>query len=464
MPDTASSSSTRRSRAEVVVIGAGLAGLTAAWRLRQQGVHDVRVLEARDRVGGRTLTEQQPGSVPLDLGAQWVGPSQTRVLALAQEMGIDTFPSPAGGRHIMLMDGRRHVYRGLFPLRQSRVGFDFVAAATRLELLARRIDAHDPWSCAKALDLDALSFGDWLRQHLKTPQARTLFEIASGLTMGGDPDELSLLWVLHHLKGAGGWAPLLSVKGGAQDRRFVQGAQSVSTRLAERLSPCLSLAQPVRRVAWHEGGVQVHCDGEVIEARRVIVAMSPVDRQRISFEPALPAPVAQLNERMTLFKGIKVQLVYGSPFWRKQGLSGQALSDSGIAPVTFDNSHPERPQGVLVAFVAGKTGPSAILPSERELGDENARRDAVVACMVRYFGEEARHPLAYVEKDWRDEAWSSGCIPAMQPGVLTQTGAQAGENVGPIIWAGTEMAERWGGYMDGAVRSGEHAAAQVVAH
>jgi monoamine oxidase len=444
---------------DVLVVGAGLAGLTAAWRLRQQGVSRLRIVEARERVGGRTLTEVWCDGLPLDLGAQWIGPDQTRITALAAELGLATFPTPSSGRHVMVLDGQRHVYRGLFPLRRTRVGLDFVRAAAQLEWAARQVPAGDPWSARGAAALDARTLGEWLDGRLRTPQARALFDILSGLTLGGDPADLSLLWVLQHLRSAGGLSPLITVQGGAQDRRFLEGAQAVCQRLAHHLSPWLMLGAPVRRVVWQgDAGARVLCGERWIAARRVIVAMSPNDRQRLCFEPALPAPIEALQARMSLFKGIKVQAVYERPFWRDAGLSGQSLNDRGIAPLSFDNSHPHRPEGVLVTFVVGKSGPGPLMPSEAQLADPAMRRTGVLASLCEAFGPAAAHPLAVVEQDWREEAWSSGCIPAMAPGVLTATGAAAQADVGPLIWAGTEMAHRWGGYMDGAVRSGERAA------
>jgi monoamine oxidase len=446
---------------DVIVIGAGLAGLTTAWRLMQGGMRKVRILEARDRVGGRTLTENG-ASGPMDMGAQWVGPSQHRILQLASELGLRTFASPYRGRHIMLLDGERHVYRGVFPLKRWDVGLDFLQAALRLEWAARKVPVREPWSAPEARTLDHMCLGDWLRQHTRTEGAKALFRVASGLTLGGDPDDLSLLWVMQHVRRAGGFVPLLTVHGGAQDRRLVDGAQSVSQGLARRLSGLVQTTSPVERICWDERGATVQAGGRAWRARQVVVAMSPADRARIQFDPPLPEANAQLHERMSLFKGLKVHLVYDRPFWRDQGLSGQALSDIGPAPVVFDNSRPDRPEGVLVSFVAGKTGADPMLPTSEQLTDATLRRQAVIAAMVRCFGPQAATPREYVEKDWRDEPWSAGCIPAMAPGLITDTGAQAVQAVGPFIWAGTETADRWGGYMDGAVRSGEVAARQII--
>lgn len=442
----------------VAVIGAGLSGLTAALRLVQAGEDSVVVFEARERVGGRTLNQPIPGDQFVENGGQWVGPTQHRVLALAEEMGMRTFRTFDRGRNVMVLGGKRHVYRGPFPLSALGASADFVRGAAKLQVAAWRVDRKKPWTSANAQALDAMTFDDWLRRNIKTPEARALFEVISGLTLGGDPADLSLLWVLQHLRSAGGLLQLITVRGGAQDRRFVGGSQELSLRIAKKLNGHVRTESPVERIEWDQNSARIHTRGGVVVAKKVIIAMSPPDRQRIRFEPALPAAQVELGRRMTMFKGIKAHIVYDKPFWRDDGLSGQALSDCGPAPITFDNSHPESPRGVLVAFMAGKASHSCLAPSERELANPQARREGLIECLVRYFGEKARAPIDYIEKDWRDDVYSAGCIPTMPPGVLTELGPQIDETTESMIWSGTETSHIWGGYMDGAVRSGEHAA------
>lgn len=447
---------------DIAVIGGGLSGLVAAHRLMQSGVPSLLVLEAKDRVGGRTLNEAAAGG-HVESGGQWVGPSQTRVLALARELGIGTFKTYHSGRHVMVLGGQRRTHRGALPWSFWRPGMDFAKAAAKLQWAAWRVSRDTPWRARHAQLLDRTSLRDWVLQHTRTEEARALFYVVSGLTLGGDPADLSLLGVLQHIQSAGGLAPLVSVHGGAQDSRFVGGSQSLSQTLAQRLGSRLRLSTPVTRVDWHDGVATIHAGEQRVRARRVIVAMSPADRRHITFTPELPAPEQALAERMDMFKGLKINVVYRRPFWRDQGLSGQALSDVGPAALAFDNSPHDGSVGTLVTFVAGKSSDVNVAPTERQLADPAARRAAVLDCMARYFGEEARQPLDYIEKDWREEAHTAGCIPTWPTGLLTEVGPHLSPSTGPIIWAGTESSHIWGGYMDGAVRAGERAAKLATA-
>lgn len=447
---------------DVAIVGGGLSGLVAAHRLVQAGMDAVLVLEAKDRVGGRTLNEAAAGG-HVESGGQWVGPSQTRVLALARELGIGTFKTYHRGRHVMVLNGQRHTHVGAMPWPFWRCGMDFTQAALKLQWAAWRVHRDTPWRARQARQLDQTSLRDWINRHTRTAEARALFDVVSGLTLGGDPADLSLLGVLQHVRSAGGLAPLLSVQGGAQDSRFVQGSQSLSQALAHRLGQRLMLNSPASRIDWQDGLATVHVGDRRVRARRVIVAMSPPDRQHIAFTPKLPAPEQTVAERMDMFKGLKINVVYRRPFWREQGLSGQALSDAGPAPVTFDNSPHAGGLGALVTFVAGKTGDSSVAPTEHQLNDPVARKAAVLDCLVRYFGEAARAPLDYIEKDWREEPHTAGCIPTWPTGLLTQVGPHLRPSTGPLIWAGTESSHIWTGYMDGAVRAGEEAARLATA-
>ena len=153
---------------------------------------------------------------------------------------------------------------------------------------------------------------------------------------------------------------------------------------------------------------------------------------------------------------IKMYLTYDRPFWREGGLNGQVASDEGPIKVTFDNTPPGYARGVILGFIEGNDA--------REWAHRTAdeRRQAFVDCLVRYFGQEASHPLEYLERDWMAEEFSRGCYGAhFAPGVWTAYGPALTEPIGPIHWAGTECSPVWNGYMEGAVRSGEAAALSV---
>jgi monoamine oxidase len=245
------------------------------------------------------------------------------------------------------------------------------------------------------------------------------------------------------------------VAGGAQESRVVGGSQRLATGLAERLGVVRS-GVPVRRVAQDDDSVTVEADGFSVRGRRAVIATPPVLAGRFEYEPALPPWRDQLTQRLPMGSVIKCMAVYDEPFWRPQGLTGQATADVGPVQLTFDNTPPSGRPGVLLAFVEGAHA--------RELArcSPTDRRAAVVAGIVRCFGPAAAAPTEFLEVDWAAEPFSGGCYGALlAPGVLTQFGPALREPCGRIHWAGTETATVWAGYMDGAVRSGERVAIEV---
>lgn len=449
-------------RSDVIVVGGGISGLTSAYRLRQSGL-SVRVLEAAGRVGGRTKSGRSETGVMIDGGGQWIGPGQDRVAALAKELGAETFLTHHKGRGIMHMNGRRRTHPHELQVAFPGIGLDFAQAAVRLQLLAWRVDRDRPWTARRAAELDEQTLHDWLQHNVRTQGARDLFEILAGMTLGGDPRELSVLAAVHHMRAAGSLLRLMSIDYGAQKLRFVDGAQTLSLRIADELGDAVTLNAPVERIEQTDRAVTVRSGAGEFEADRAIVAMSPPDRSKIDFAPALPAAETQIGEQTSAFKAIKIHLVYPRPFWRDDGLSGHAVSDRGPAPLCFDNSPPDASAGVLATFVAAGEFESRLAPTPEQLNDPDVRRAAVIQCMVDFFGAEAAEPLEYIEQDWRDEPYLAGCIPTVPPGVLTRLAPNAGVRHGNVFWAGTEQAHIWNGYIDGAVRAGEDAAAGIAA-
>jgi monoamine oxidase len=437
--------------ADVVVVGGGLAGLTAARAVVDAGAEAI-VLEARDRVGGRTLNQDIGDGKVVEAGGQWIGPTQDRLAALSAELGIARFATFGDGEHLAEMGGRIRRYRGSIP----KVGVpglvDFGQAQLRLDRMARRVPLAAPWLTPPRWDEQ--TFASWMRRNLRTRHGRALMETVVEAVWAAEPAELSLLHVLFYIHSAGGLDPLISTEGGAQQDRFVGGSQLISLRLAERLGERVRLGLPVREIAHGAGGVSVGG----VRARRAIVAIAPALAGRIAYDPPLPALRDQLTQRIPLGAVVKCNAVYSEPFWRADGLTGQAGSDRGPAKVVFDNSPPDGTPGVLLAFLEGRAA--------RELGARPAaeRREAVLGTLVRLFGPRAARPDAYHEQLWAQEEYTRGCYGCgMPPGAWSQFGSALRAPVGPLHWAGAEYAERWSGYMDGAVRSGEQAAAAVLA-
>lgn len=441
---------------DVVVIGGGLAGLTAARRLGEAGISSVAVVEARERVGGRTVNLDLGLGEVVEGGGEWIGPSQDRIAALADEVAVARFPAFYDGSTTYDIQG--HVSRGLLPDFSAGQFWDFLRVARRLDGMAKALPRGRGWEASNGAELDGVSLGGWLRQNDATPWTHAVFKLITRAIIAGYPDRVSLLWFLNYASSAGGVLPLLLNDGGAQDLRFEGGSQLVSIRVAEALGDRVHLGRPVERVVDLPGQpVVVHTRSGRLQARRVVVAMMPADLLRIRFEPALPARRMALNTgwaRLCRLPIVKASVLYATPFWRQEGLNGAMQSDHGPVQLIFDNSPQDGSIGVLTCFLS--------ITEALALVDGRTRQAELTKVLVRYFGEGAARVTGYVEKDWATDPWSTGCITPLPPGLLSQAGAALREPVGRVHWAGTETSDIWGGFMDGAVRSGERAAAEVV--
>jgi monoamine oxidase len=444
--------------ADVVVVGAGLAGLTAARDVQAGGASAV-VLEARDRVGGRTLNERvgDGDTDVVEVGAQWIGPTQDRLAALAKSLGVETFPTYEDGAHLVEYGGSVKPFTGELPWLGPHVFADLGQAMFRIERMAKRIPLDAPWDAPGADRLDSQTVRSWMRRNVLTPAGRSMLELAVEAVWAVEPEEISMLHLLFYTRSGYGLESLLGNEGGAQEARFVGGSQIISLKLAERLGDAVRLSSPVRRIEHGPDGVTVHADGVTARGRRAIVAVPPPIAARIAYDPPMPGLRDQMTQRMIQGSVVKVMAVYDAPFWREDGRSGFALSDAGPAKITYDNSPPGGSPGVLLGFLEGDNARRlGALPAEE-------RHRAVLDGFARLYGERARRPERVVERVWADEEWTRGCYGCyMAPGGWTKFGRALREPVGPIHWAGAETSTVWNGYMDGAVRSGEEAAAAVL--
>lgn len=442
-------------RCDVAIVGAGLAGLTAARRLHAAG-RSVLVLEARDRVGGRTES-RRVGDEVLDLGGQWIGPAQHRVRDLADELGLARFDQHHRGDKLLEIDGRVRRYRGLVPSIGPLGLVELGRAMLEVDALGAGVPLAHPWEARHATRWDRQSVATWSRRMLRTREARACFDVAVRAVFAAEPAELSFLHFLTYMRAGGGFEAVTSVAGGAQEQRFAAGAQALSEALGEPLRDRLRLEQPVRAIEQSGKGVVVRAASTTVHAQRVVVAIPPALAGRIDYRPTLPVRRDQLTQRMPMGSVIKLLAVYERPFWRDRGLSGELVSDDGPIGLALDDTGPDG-QPAVVAFVLGDHARRLSPRPERE------RRDAALAALSRLLGPEAARPTAFAQKDWLSDRWSLGCYAGLLPaGAVVPFGPALRAPCGRIHWAGTETATAHMGYMDGAIESGERAAREVSA-
>lgn len=438
-------------------MGAGLAGLSAARALTASGA-DVVVLEARDRVGGRIHSVVEDGGRLIEYGGQWVGPTQDRVLGLISEFGLDTFAQYADGDNIQATGGTLLRYNGAIPTGDPLQAADLIEAMVEMTTHAMDLDPAAPWAHPLAETLDSMTLETWIAAQPYGDGAKEWIRLLSRALFPAEPGEISVLHALFYLRSGGGPEKMIGIVNSAQETRITAGAQQIALRMAAPLGDRVRLARPVHRIEQSGQRVTVHYDGGVIGARRAIVAIPPALASRIRYSPAMPGLRDQLTQRSFMGAVIKVHVFYDRPFWREDGLSGHVTSDQGLLRLTFDQTHPDGSEGALVGFVDSRLAFAASRMTPQE------RRAAVVSDLVRIFGSRAQAPAGYYERSWLEEEWSRGCYTGMMtPGTWSTLGPALREPVGLIHWAGTETAVVWNGYMDGAIRSGEDAAAAVLA-
>jgi monoamine oxidase len=441
---------------DAVVVGAGLSGLTAARELEAAGA-SVVVLEARQRVGGRLLGQRVGDGAVVDLGGEYFGPLGTKIIEAARSVDVPEQRVNDQGDKLLELGGRVRRYKGYIPNAGALVLADAAQGLYRFERMVAQVPPEAPWTARRAIDWDSQTLATWVKRNFATRGARELFEMATEAIWCASSADFSLLHALFYSRSYESFEYLGSVRRGSQERRFQGGAVAIPERIAGALGDRVALGCPVRRIAQAGGRVTVTGDGFAVEARRAIVALPPVMAGRIDYSPALPGRRDQLVQRLNPGSALKYVAVYERPFWREAGLCGQATSTQGPLAAIFDTVPAGGNCAVIGGFGGGRTA--------RRLAElpERARREAVLDQFARLFGERARTPDEFHEKNWSDDPWARGCYNAIATtGALTAFGPALRKPVGRIHWAGAETGIHANGSMGGAVDAGERAAAEAI--
>jgi monoamine oxidase len=446
-------------KADFIVIGAGISGLHAASLLKQQGKH-VIVLEARDRVGGRSLNHQFNNGDLVDIGGQWIGPGHDRMYELAKQHNIRTYPLYNRGKNLIRFKSAITKYSGTIPKlslwHKLQVGW----ILWRFDKLANSIDPKAPYEHKKASKWDSVTVQTWLERNSFSRVARKIFTIVIKAVFTVEPKEISMLHALFYAKSNSSLEYLISIDDGAQQDRIHNGTQGICLAIAKQMTNEIKLEHPVRQVRHNDDGVIVMCrNDEIFSAPKLIFAIPPNRLLRIEFDPPFPGIKDQMWQRMPAGSCIKCVAQYETPFWRDENLSGQSigLDDDLLVNVTFDNTEKGKASGLLMGFIEGDSARHWGQKSDEE------RKQAVLSSFAKYFGEKALSPIDYIDKDWSNEEWTRGCYTAtFGVGGWTEFGPHLATPVGSIHFAGTETASKCNGYFEGALQAAERVVDEVI--
>ena len=448
-----------RIEADVCVVGAGYAGLTAAWRLHGEG-RSVVVLEARDRVGGRVWTQDRPDGGVFERGGGWIAPKHDAFRGLLNEFGIGTYKTYDAGHHLLIGEGKVRKYKGLIPKISPWAVISIARAQLKLDRLAKQVPLEAPWTAKKAAEWDATPISSWIeRSQISSGIARDLFECATrGLFTAenglGDVSFLHLLYLIHS---HGSINTLFSIRNGSQDSLIEGGAGRAARAIADALGSSVRLSAPVTRIAHSSDRVSVESAELTVDARHAVVAVPPELAGVIEWDPVLPDDRRALYSNFVAGPESKALLVYDEPFWRADGFSGQTAGPGTAAEVTLDASPSSGTPGVIASFTFGPVA------KRFDSLDAAVRRKAVIDELAARLGPRAAEPLDYIETVWFEEPWTRGCSMAhLPPGILTRYGHLLREPLDTVHFAGTETASISHGAIDGAIRSGERAAAEIL--
>jgi monoamine oxidase len=456
---------------DVLIIGGGLSGLSAGNYLFDNNLKNFLILEARDRVGGRTCTiDYKQHSV--DVGGAYVGPFQNRILRLAREFNIRTYCINNKGKNVLtLSNGHRSEYTGTIPTSMGVFALlDLNYLLCRTQELCEQISNLTPWSNEDlSRKYDGITIEDWLQTLAETEEAKEVYRAAARSILCVESNEVSMFAWLSYVNNGLGIMRLCEIENGAQERKFYGGSQQISNRLHEKLGfNRVLLNHVVKHIQWSStlDFIKITCDNnQVFSCRHVIIALAPSLYKTIQFEPELPAKKREATERMYMGSIIKTITVFKRPYWKENGFSGSVLNTShepNLVIFSLDDSSDEHQFYAIMGFV--------VADSSRKWAKQtrDERRQAICEQYARAFqcNDMLTGCCDYIEQNWSAEQFSGGCYTDIMPkdvlsSLREQLCTSCGNN-GQLIFAGTELATRFSGYMDGAVQAGERAAFEVI--
>ncbi|MDP3392329.1 FAD-dependent oxidoreductase [Sediminibacterium sp.] len=441
---------------DAIVVGAGYAGLAAGLALQKAG-KNILVVEARNRCGGRILTEYFSEQDYTDLGGQWIGPGHERMYQLAAEFGVETFHTYDSGKSTLLFHNKLKHYKGLIPPLPLFALLSLDRALSKINKLAKTIDLAHPYQSLHAAKWDAMSLQDWMNMQMKNETARKMFAVATEAVFATDASNISFLHALFYIKSNTNFDFLMNVDKGAQQDRIKGGAQSICIKMAAALGDSIQYEKVVTHIHQDEQGVMVSGDGFSFKADQCIVAIPPAVSTEINYTPAVPETQWQLMRASFMGTVVKCYAVYPSPFWRKQFKNGLVAAPDELTSLVFDNSPFNGSKGILMGFSLAEKAKQLMQH------DQATRKEIVKAGFIKMFGPEAANIEYYTDKSFTEESFTKGCYAGMfPPGILTQLQTSLTTPFHRIHWAGTETSIQFNGYMEGAVRSGERAAREII--
>lgn len=446
---------------DVIVIGGGISGLSAAKLLKESGINVV-LLEAQNRVGGRTHTIRNKEVQYVDVGGAYVGPTQNRLLRIAKELGVQTYKVYLNGHLVQRAKGKSYKFHGAFPPAYNPLVYlDYNNFMRTMDQWGSEIPADSPWKAPHAKEWDNMSMREFIEKVCWTSAARKFAELFVNLVVTAETQQVSTLWFLWYVNICGGTTRIFSTDNGGQERKFVGGSGQISEKIMNLLQDRVKLERPVIRLDQSGENVIVETlNHEIYQSKFVISAIPPVLSTKIHFTPELPPVRNQLIHRLPMGSVIKCMVYYKEAFWRKMGLCGCLMIEEEETPIgfTLDDTKPDGSVPAIIGFILSRKASLLANLSKEE------RKIKICEYYAKAMGtEEALHPVHYEEKDWCKEQYSGGCYTAyFPPGIMTQFGSVIRKPVGKVYFAGTETATQWSGYMEGAIEAGERAAREVM--